>query len=914
MEQRNEALRANGHRRQQGFALIILAVALAIAGSIIIALLSSSPTTELRATISTQNKKIKAIHDALIVYYNTNSSTLPCPASRTLAMTSASFAKDYAVADGSSCSATCTTGSAVSAGVAGAGVMCSSATNTVKIGTVPTRSLSLPDDYGFDDWGHRILYAVDTASGGTAIRLNYSNNSTGVPVTNIDGTSGTAGQVSAVIISHGKDGDGSYTKAANAPFSVTCASAPSPENENCNDDSTFIMDNKVVSAGATTYDDITSYIAAPSGCNNTTNMCEAGIKLSSSYAMYVFRFNKNGSFKVLQGLGASTTPKSPWSVAFPGGTARQFPVRCKYLPVNGNTGCVITGDFGDLLAVKIDPNSGITTDGSGNAIYASTTLSAASTYSYVDCDRVSTSAMFCMATVDYTSVNPPPYDIFRVDFSGATPVITKLTSGTLTTNNNWIGPACAKAKDRVAGPTLNLADLYYTSGGALGATTYYVKTTYSFAYGESLVSGEQSIAVPASQYLKVARPSTFPSGATGWNVYVGTTAGAEKRQNGSIIGSGADWTQSGSLATAVAMPASIDEALCVISSLVSNPGYHALYRIENITSGGPVGGSNPIIVSKSTYYNRITAELYQYQADSNAMNNTPNPMNFVCKGITGGRVLCAEMSPINATYTNGGTTTFGIQRWTSPFVSGTGGSGYFGNTDFRLIDSAYYNGAKPGYQSGSINGCTESVNTPDNFLCTFNYNKGLGVEATNRHSDTFFEIFGMRDCNTAGGTGAVDPGPVAFAAGYFTSPTYDANSCFFSTGIKANLAGIANARVLNTSDQSYNVASYLSPTTVTGSNGMIVTCSAGNSQGNSFCMVQYASVNGNSEFSLWKMTEGTPSISSSTFTGSSLTSGVSCDLTGSQPCATTHTPYYDWPVGLAYSNALLTGGGINVGN
>lgn len=96
----------------------------------------------------------------------------------------------------------------------------------------------------------------------------------------------------------------------------------------------------------------------------------------------------------------------------------------------------------------------------------------------------------------------------------------------------WIGTGVP------AGPTLS-----QSAGGSLPATTYYVKTTYVTGGGESGPSSESSLAVSANNVLSVASPSMPSPPATGWNVYVGTTAGSEKKQNSSPIAIGTSWTE-----------------------------------------------------------------------------------------------------------------------------------------------------------------------------------------------------------------------------------------------------------------------------------------------------------------------------------------------------------------------------------
>lgn len=86
--------------------------------------------------------------------------------------------------------------------------------------------------------------------------------------------------------------------------------------------------------------------------------------------------------------------------------------------------------------------------------------------------------------------------------------------------------------------------LSQSAGGALGATTYYVKCAWVTNSGETLPSTETSFAVSANNVLNVAAPASAPAGAIGWDVYVSTTTGAETQQNGATpIALGTPWVE-----------------------------------------------------------------------------------------------------------------------------------------------------------------------------------------------------------------------------------------------------------------------------------------------------------------------------------------------------------------------------------
>lgn len=76
------------------------------------------------------------------------------------------------------------------------------------------------------------------------------------------------------------------------------------------------------------------------------------------------------------------------------------------------------------------------------------------------------------------------------------------------------------------------------------AATYYIKSTFTSASGETLASAESTFVLATGNQMRVASPKNMAStpGVTGWNVYVSTSTGVEKKQNASPMTSGQSWT------------------------------------------------------------------------------------------------------------------------------------------------------------------------------------------------------------------------------------------------------------------------------------------------------------------------------------------------------------------------------------
>lgn len=143
-------------------------------------------------------------------------------------------------------------------------------------------------------------------------------------------------------------------------------------------------------------------------------------------------------------------------------------------------------------------------------------------------------------------------------------------------------------------PPVSAPILTSTSGGSLPAATYYVRATYVTASGETAASLEASLKVAANNLLQVASPGPdVLSVATGWNVYVSTTSGAETLQNGNTpIALNSGWTEpSAGLITGAALPqailviedANINAATNVPNALTEGIDFTADRRLGQLT-------------------------------------------------------------------------------------------------------------------------------------------------------------------------------------------------------------------------------------------------------------------------------------------------------------------------------------------
>jgi type II secretory pathway pseudopilin PulG len=128
----------------------------------------------------------------------------------------------------------------------------------VRIGNVPTRAMNLPDTYGLDQWGNRIIYVVSedmALPGATAV-----TSMGGITIEDLNGNSvsSSAGNIVLLLMSSGGDPRG--TMDANGVVLQDCDTAV-PAGKNCDADAVFTTSvNKIHDAGDDTFSHRLIYI------------------------------------------------------------------------------------------------------------------------------------------------------------------------------------------------------------------------------------------------------------------------------------------------------------------------------------------------------------------------------------------------------------------------------------------------------------------------------------------------------------------------------------------------------------------------------------------------------------------------------------------------------------------------------
>lgn len=218
-----------------GFTLIELSVVLIVIALITgMGMMATLGTLESARRASTQNK-LDVIEKALMDFRN-RYDRLPCPGDITLTDSSSVYGLEAANVN------ECTGGSPAAEDVSGNnGIQhyLNGYPPTVS-GSVPARTLGLPDEYMFDGWGRRFTYVVDAhvtmPNAFSIIPPNANNCSLWVKDSGGGYRSGddTRGGAMYVLVSHGPNGHGAYVSGGSR---VSAGSTNGDELTNCRCDS-----------------------------------------------------------------------------------------------------------------------------------------------------------------------------------------------------------------------------------------------------------------------------------------------------------------------------------------------------------------------------------------------------------------------------------------------------------------------------------------------------------------------------------------------------------------------------------------------------------------------------------------------------------------------------------------------------
>lgn len=190
--------------KSSGFTLVELSIMLTIiaviAGTVMLEMVTGAVVNSEKATLV----RMQAIEQALLNYYKVFN-RIPCPAPMNANLNSANFGNavpDTFVLSGLSNCGTATAG----------GFLVAPSQQKVVMGSVPTKTLGLSDEFALDGWGRRIAYFM---------HYDYNVDQTHNTPTTFDlfttipvydhhnsGTRKLVGQYPVMLVSYGKSGNG----------------------------------------------------------------------------------------------------------------------------------------------------------------------------------------------------------------------------------------------------------------------------------------------------------------------------------------------------------------------------------------------------------------------------------------------------------------------------------------------------------------------------------------------------------------------------------------------------------------------------------------------------------------------------------------------------------------------------------
>lgn len=221
--------KSNNKRYEEGFTLPMVMVMLVVAAMIGATLFQKSQRDEYWNPKVDTHQQLERFAEVLASYQRQHK-VLPCPASRTVAITDAA----HGVANCSLASPAVVTSSGV------------------LIGAIPYKALNLSVDHSGDAWGNKITYAVTQTltNSGTYMASNGT-----IRIQTPAGLIST--EAAFVLVSHGVDAKGAFRNniAGTTPLVACGTAAGGTDFENCNNNNTFFSGQLNRTPGANYYDD-----------------------------------------------------------------------------------------------------------------------------------------------------------------------------------------------------------------------------------------------------------------------------------------------------------------------------------------------------------------------------------------------------------------------------------------------------------------------------------------------------------------------------------------------------------------------------------------------------------------------------------------------------------------------------------
>ena len=243
------------------------------------------------------------------------------------------------------------------------------ASGNVVAGVIPTKSLNLPDEYAFDDWGRRITYVVDkrATEWGSCINLMGMHRPGIGSIEVRDGSGGVLAYSMYGYISHGTDGHGAFpAQGSTVANRINAGNTDSDTLENASVNGAFATNFNPVfirKEKTSTFDDIV-YYADPykdTCCIGVGNCMHTGFRVDgvaasdqSGSVVATGDVNGDGITDLIIGLRYTNSSAGAGSAYVVFGTRSGFPNPLPLASLTGSNGFRLDGQLaGDAAGYSI---------------------------------------------------------------------------------------------------------------------------------------------------------------------------------------------------------------------------------------------------------------------------------------------------------------------------------------------------------------------------------------------------------------------------------------------------------------------------------------------------------------------------------------------------------------------------------
>lgn len=238
---------------QTGFTLISVSIILTVVGLLLAASMALNQVLQKAESIERTNTDITTITNRM-AHFLSEHQRLPCPARTDKDVTDSGYGLET---DCSDISIGTDDGNDTNDCGDGYCVAFTSVGDRIRIGIIPFRSLGIETEDAKDEHNGLYSYAVTEVQASSASTYTRGGGKVIITGTDINGDPVNMNDADFALISHGADKKGAFT-ATGQSSGITCTD-PGLDNENCDNDAEFYVQDLFQAPGADHYDDRVEY-------------------------------------------------------------------------------------------------------------------------------------------------------------------------------------------------------------------------------------------------------------------------------------------------------------------------------------------------------------------------------------------------------------------------------------------------------------------------------------------------------------------------------------------------------------------------------------------------------------------------------------------------------------------------------